>query len=128
VEKKEYKYEIDGKTYIQRPFVIGQIGQMMEVLKGIGMPSSIDALGIAKLLGDKLPDTLAIILTEEGTQLRDKNLPELAEIFREYMDIATGAEIIEHFFNANPIVSIFERLTRMVAQIVPLKTVKTTEA
>jgi len=126
MEIKEYTYEIDGKTYIQRPLVLGQLSQMIGALEGIEIPSTIDAAGIAKLLGDRLPDVIAIVLTPEGTRLKDKDTPEIAEIFRESMDIETAVEVIDNFFGLNRIASAFEKLTGIMTQILPKKTAKLT--
>lgn len=126
MEKKEYKYEIDGKTYIQRPIVLGQISQMIKALKGIEIPATIDAVGIATLLGDKLPDVIAIVLAPKGLRLKDKDAPALADIFRESMDIETAVEVIDNFFGLNRIASVFEKLTGMITQIMPLKMMKPT--
>ncbi len=126
MEKKEYRYEIAGKTYVQRPLVLGQTGQVVGLLKGISIPSNIDALEMASLLGEKLPEAIAIALTEDGTGLKDKNIDELTDIFRGSVDIETAAEIIDNFFVLNPIASILERLTGMMRQMVAVKkTMKT---
>jgi hypothetical protein len=80
MEKKEYRYEIDGKIYIQRPLVLGQTSQMIETFADINIPSDVDTIGIIKLLGDKLPDALAVVLREENIALKDKDISTLAEI------------------------------------------------
>jgi hypothetical protein len=126
MEKKEYRYEIDGKIYIQRPLVLGQTSQMIETFADINIPSDVDTIGIIKLLGDKLPDALAVVLREENIALKDKDISTLAEILRESMSIQTAMEVIDNFFGLNPIASVFEKLTGMMAQILPLKTTKPT--
>ncbi len=126
MEKKEFKYEIDGKTYVQRPLVLGQMNQAMNLLKGITIPSDIDAVGVVSLLGDKLPDALAIMITEEGTRLKDKDMKALSSVLRESVDIETAIEIIDNFFGLNPIVSAFERLTGIMTKIMPLRGKKVT--
>jgi hypothetical protein len=126
MEKREYRYEIDGKIYIQRALVLGQISQIIEILKGIEIPSTIDALGVVKLLENKLPDVLAIVLVEEGTKLKDKDLAELVETLRESMSIETAIEVTENFFDLNRIASVFEKLTGIMTLIRPLKTKKQT--
>ena len=51
----EFKYQIANKTYVQRPLVLGQIRQLLGILKDIDLPKEADPVSIAVALGDKLP-------------------------------------------------------------------------
>ena len=70
------KYQIGGKTYIQRKLVLGQVRQLIEHLDGISFPADLnfDFSGLIAVLGGKLPIALAICLTEEGKSPRDKDI------------------------------------------------------
>lgn len=61
-----FKYIIDGKTYIQKPLVLGQIRQLIGHLKGLEIKPGSSGVGIVFELGDQLPAALAIVLVEEG--------------------------------------------------------------
>lgn len=111
MKNKVYNYDIAGTLYTQRPLVLGQLSQIIGVLKDIKIPSNINEFGIIALLGDNLSEALAVILSKPGTSLKDKDLAEEAEFFRENIDIATAIEIIENFFVLNPIVSVSGKLT-----------------
>ena len=112
---REYRYEINGKTYIQRALVLGQIPQMQDVLRGISFPDSIDPAGMLGLLDTKLPEALAVVLTEEGTSPKDKDVAAQAEEFRNTVDLSTAMDAIDHFFGLNPVASISQRLVQMIA-------------
>ncbi len=117
MDKKEFTYEINGKTYIQRPLVLGQIGQITEVLKGIEITQGMGIEQIVQLLGDRLPAAMAVVLTEKGKKVRDKNLPALTEAMQDDMDVGTAIEVMDHFLSLNPIASAFGKLTGIMAGI-----------
>lgn len=117
MDKKEYIYEINGKSYVQRPLVLGQIGQINDVLKGVEITGDMGIEQVVGLLGDRLPVAMAIVLTEKGTRIQDKDAEALTEEMREFMDIGTAVEVIDHFLSLNPIASVFGRLTGMMAGI-----------
>lgn len=117
MEKKEFEYGINDKLYIQRPLVLGQISQISKLVRGIEIPENISSHDFINLLGDRLPDALAIALSPVGVRIKDKNLDELAEEFREHMDIETAVEVVDGFFSLNPIVSAVEKLAGMMTTV-----------
>lgn len=97
------KYVINGKVYFQRPLVVGQIGQLGEFLEGLSLPSgNLGTAGIVKLLGNKLPRAVAIILHEEGKLLKDKDVEQLEEEFREHLEHQIALKVVTDFLEFNP--------------------------
>lgn len=114
---KACTYEIGGKTYIQRPLVLGQVRQLLDVLQGAVIPGNVDALGLVSVLGDKLPLALAAVLTEEGQSPRGKDIPALAGELEFAISPEQAIAVIEDFFAGNPLVSFLERLAGMAEKI-----------
>ena len=111
MQDNEFRYEIGGKVYIQRPLVLGQIGQLIVVLKGIEITDGMGTMDIVALLDDRLPEAIAVILTEDGKRLKDKDIKSLAEDLSETLDVETAMEIVDRFFSLNPIASVLDKLT-----------------
>ncbi|MDA8104657.1 MAG: hypothetical protein M0Z71_04690 [Nitrospiraceae bacterium] len=116
-EKREFKYTIGGKTYMQRPLVLGQIMQLMALLKGLVIPKGIGALGLVSLLGDRLPEAIAVVLVPEGVVLKDKDISALAEDIGFEIEPDTAIEVVENFFDLNPLSLILQKLSGMAEKI-----------
>ena len=112
-----FKYEIGGKVYIQKPLVLGQIGQLLDCLKGTAI-TSFNPLDIFNELRDQMPGLLSIVLTEEGKSPGDKDLEKMAGEMEFSIDIDTALGVIEDFFDCNPVASIWKRLNGMPQKIV----------
>ncbi len=111
------QYKIGDKIYIQRPLVIGQVKQLLSVLEGLNIPSDVDVLKLIAILGDRLPDALAVILTPVGTHPKEKDLKAISDEIAFSLELETAMKVIEDFFVLNPISSLFERLGKMVEAI-----------
>jgi len=115
------KYEVAGKTYIQKPLVLGQIKQLIGALGNIDIPISaagdLDAAWLLAVLGDRLPHALAVILIEEGMPLPEKDLDALAAQIEASFDIETTVRVVEDFFDCNPAASILDRLNVVMGSI-----------
>ena len=114
---EKYKYEIGGKTYIQIPLVLGQVGQLMKLLQGLVIMRGIDTLGVVARLGDRLPQTIAIIITPDGLKLQDKDIQSLAGEIEFVISPEQTLQVIEDFFACNPIASHLEKLSGMAEKI-----------
>ncbi len=110
----EFKYQIGGKTYIQKPLVLGQVKQLNALLDGMVIPKDISVSGLIKLLGDKLPLALAIVLTEKGKHPKDKDIEALAKELEFEIDADTTSKVVEDFFDCNQIVSLIERIQGVI--------------
>ena len=111
------QYKIGDKIYIQRPLVIGQVKQLLAELQGIVIPSNVDVIDLVAAIGDRLPDALAVILTPDGMSPKDKNLKELSEELAFSITIEKALEVVEDFFDLNPVSSLFERLNLAIEKI-----------
>lgn len=111
-----FEYNIGGKKYIQKPLVLGQIRQLMELMQGVVVANA-DALGIIAALGDKLPKAIAIALTPEGMAVKDKDFGILASEIEFEISPEMAIQAVEDFFSCNPIALLLERLSGAMKQI-----------
>lgn len=112
-----FEYEIGGKKYIQKPLVLGQIRQMMNIMQGVVIPDDADTLRIIAALGDKLSKAIAITITPEGVAVKDKDINSLAAEIEFELSTETTVQVIEDFFSCNPIASLLERLGGIAEKI-----------
>jgi hypothetical protein len=64
-----------------------------------------------------MPQALAIVLTEEGKSVRDKDIEDIASFFEFEVDVSTVAMVIEDFFVCNPTSLILERVQKMIGRL-----------
>ena len=112
-----FKYEIGEKSYIQKPLVLGQVGQLIDCLKGTTI-TSFNPVDIFNQLRDQMPRLLSIVLTEEGKSPGDKDLESMAREMEFSIDIDTALKVSEDFFDCNPVASIWKRLNGLSQNIV----------
>lgn len=110
---EDKRYLIADRTFVQRPLVLGQFPQMVEVLKGVMIPADGSPMSIAVAMADKLPEAMAVVLTPEGQPVKDKDLAELAGFFADNMELPTACEVIEDFFGLTQVPLIGQRLQRL---------------
>jgi len=126
-KKELFIYEVEGKRYVQKKLVLGQIAQLMDLLKETTIPAmfsladdagdmklSFNAGAVAALLGERLPRAVAIVLTEEKVPLPEKDLERLTGEVRWAFDSEITMRVVEDFFTCNPIVSLLERYVGMM--------------
>jgi len=114
------EYKIGNKKYVQRRLVMGQVDQLLDALEGIKLSGSVNPLDIQKALGDKIYLALAIVLVEEGKSPK-RDIDELRELASEIQWAILPEqeiEVIENFFDCNPIVSILERLPEIAKGLI----------
>lgn len=114
MDKKEFRYEIDGATYIQRPLVLGQIKQLSGILENISVSMLTDETAMAKLLVNNISPVIAVVITKEGVRLQDKDIEAFAGEIEFAIDAETVTRVVQDFFVCNPVASIYEKLTGMV--------------
>lgn len=110
-------YGINGKRYVQKPLVLGQLRQLTEVLKGIAWTPETAFTDIIALVGDRLPSALAVVLVEEGTSPGKKDVEALAKELEDALDVDTAVKVVEDFFTLNPVVSLLERLRGLAGKM-----------
>jgi len=106
----EKKYDIGGKTYIQKPLVLGQLRQLLAVLKEVEIPADANVPCLIDVLGAHLPDALAVILNPEGISPRDKELGALADEIEFTITPEQIFEVVDDFFGCNPLPSLLDRV------------------
>ncbi len=112
-----FEYEIGGKVYVQRPLVLGQVRQLMGLLREIKIPAGAGAAEVIALLDEKLPEALAVVLTEKGKNPKDKDIQALAEALEFEITPEVALKVVEDFFSCNPIASVLQRLTQIVETV-----------
>jgi hypothetical protein len=112
-----FSYEIGGKKYTQQKLVLGQVQQLIALLKSAQIPARLTAWSVIETLGDKLSEGIAIVLREDGKPLKEKDLPELTKEIQFSIDPETSFEVVEDFFDRNPINLTLERLTGSITRI-----------
>lgn len=111
MSEKVGEYEFGGKRYVQTKMVWGQVKQLNALIKGIQFPTTgLSPAGLIDLLGEKVPLAVAILVYEEGTSLKDKDLDALVAQFEFELPFDTVIKVIEDFFVLNPIISVIEKL------------------
>lgn len=111
------RYEFGGKVYIQEKLVWGQVRQIASALKGISFAGEMTVPGLIDMLGDKLSLALAVILTEEGVSMKNKDIEAIAEEIDSTIPIDTMMQVIEDFFTCNPMASILEKLAGLIGGV-----------
>jgi hypothetical protein len=129
--ENKFEYEIDGRRFIQRQLVPGQIKQLRKFLEGMVLPVDFSPSNILAVLGDRVSEAAAIVLTpSDGTEggylaLKNKDVKALTEEFEYSLAIETSIQVVTDFFDCNPIASILEKLagaaTKMTDQVITLR-------
>lgn len=109
------KYTIGNKTYIQKPLVWGQIKQIIPLFQSFTSLSQVNYGSIAGILGDNMSKFLAIVLTEEGQDIRQKDIDKLAAELEYEITAEQVVQVIEDFFGFNPAALLLERLTGIMS-------------
>ena len=113
----EFKYEIGGKRYAQKPLVLGQYRQLIKLLENVTIPADVTPMGFIFAIGDSLPKALATVLIEDGTSLKDKDIEALAEELELNMDSDLVMTVAADFFDCNQISSLLGKLGQTVEKI-----------
>ncbi|HQG81825.1 MAG TPA: hypothetical protein PLU14_00320 [Caldisericia bacterium] len=115
-------FTVAGKNYVIKPLVLGQIKQISNLVKGLELPTEIDVASIMDILGNKLPEFVAIVLVEEGKKPSDKNLEELTREIEDNFSLDEALGVVEHFFDITPISSPAEKIKNIVEKIMKNQT------
>jgi hypothetical protein len=111
------EYDIDGKTFVQRPLVMGQVQQLLRCLDGIDLPESLTLASLLDALGGRLYTAIAIVITEKGCSPREKNVAELAAALEWSIDMDTALGIIDDFFELNPVSSLLGKAGKLIGRM-----------
>ena len=115
------EYTIGDRKYVQRPLVVGQFNRLVPLIEGIRVSQESTPADLIKAFGGVLPDALAVVLLPEGEEVAASFEPNALTARRSHLEWNTGPEaaleVIEDFFDCNPVSSIFERLTGMMTTV-----------
>ncbi len=103
---------VDGREFVQRRLVLGQLEQLVERLQNVEWPAfdNFNFAAICRAIGGDLPLALAIVLTEKGKKPQEKDIDALAEDLRFSLPLDEGLRAFKDFFTLNPTASIAESL------------------
>jgi len=102
---KEKKYEIGGKIFIQRPLVLGQWKQVMELFAEMREADPLDIFAH--------PRCIAILLTEKGVNLKEKDLEASAEFIEQNIDAMISLDVVNDFFDLSPVHLFSQKLMKV---------------
>ncbi|MEW5804873.1 MAG: hypothetical protein AB1847_22535 [bacterium] len=128
--EEEKRYSINGKTYVQRQLVLGQINQLLSVLNDIPI-TNITPQSILISLGAKIPAALAVLLIPEESTVKDRDLKAIEDdMFFCPADVIL--EILDDFLSLNPISSFQDKLknfkTLLVKEITGIQPGKSSDS
>src|SRR3990170_3405682 len=92
------QYEIGGKIYFQKPLVLGQVRQLMNLLQGVAIPRESNAAELIIVLKDKALDALT-------REIEFEISPE------------DTIKVVEDFFGCNPISLVLEKVNKAIGQM-----------
>lgn len=115
----EYRYEIDGKSYVQRALVLGQVRQLMTEMQGLAINPAAGSAGMIAALASsgQLERVLAVALNPEGVDLRAKDIDALAKELEFGITPEQIVQVVEDFFDCNPTASLLEKLIGTMGKI-----------
>lgn len=112
-------YEIGSKSYRQEAIVLGQLGKLTDLLQGLQIDVGGTAPQVLFALQGKVPDALAIVLIADGEDVRqamtDEAVADRADALAWSLTPEKAVEVIEDFFDVNPISSIGEKIRKALA-------------
>ncbi len=111
------EYDIQGRIFVQRPLVLGQIQQLLRVLDGISLPEPLTLASLLDALGERLYQAVAVVITEKGCSPGDKDIEELAGWIRWSVDAETMLRIVDDFFVMNPVSSLLEQAGALIGAL-----------
>mgnify|MGYP000908518042 CR=1 FL=1 len=118
ISETEYLYKIGEKEYRMKPLVMGQVRQLLSLLKGVELPETLTVVSLITAFGDKLTEAIAILLIEPDVSLNLKDVQKVTNDIEFYLSPSLAMEIIEDFFDCTPIFSILEEMGKRVEKIV----------
>jgi hypothetical protein len=116
METKIYTYVIGNKTYTMKPLVMGQLQQLINIIKDVQF-SGDDIMSLMMGLGDRLPEAIAVILHEPEVSLKDKDIKALSLEIAFEMSPEQTLGIVEDFFECTPVSSLVEKIRETVEKV-----------
>jgi len=112
-----FEYEFGGKVYEQKKLVWGQLRQLVKLIKGIEFRSGMTAPEVIAILDDNLLPALAVVLTEKGSSIKDKNVETQAAELEFAIGLDDALKVIEDFFVCNPMDSYLNKINEFAGKV-----------
>jgi hypothetical protein len=112
-----FEYEFGGKVYEQKKLVWGQLRQLVKLIKKIEFRSGMTTSEFITILDDKLLPALAVVLTEKGSSIKDKNAETLATELEFAIGFDDALKVIEDFFVCNPMDSYLNKISEFAGKV-----------
>jgi hypothetical protein len=113
MEQKEYT--INGKGYVQKPLVLGQIRLLIALSEG-RVFNDFSPFALVATFSDCLPELLAIILTPEGEEVDTKDIKSMMKEFSS-MYVDTAMEVAADFLSFRRNLAIISNLKILAAKL-----------
>lgn len=113
-----FRYEINGGWYTQSPIVLGQMAQLSKIFTSVNIGEIEELKDLIETLGDRLPELMAVVLTPEGTHLKDKNMKAMIDEMENYATLEVVESVVTDFFPCNPnVLSLLEKVDKATGMI-----------
>lgn len=121
-------YQIGEKKYSQKKLVLGQIRQLLCLMKDLGLlqgkeiliPTQIsikDLVNFLTMRGQMLSKWIAIVLKEDGVPLAKKNLDAMTQEIDFSIEPESVMEVVRDFFELLDLSSLSGKVTGMMQEI-----------
>lgn len=114
-ENSYNSYQINDKTYFQYQLVLGQINQLLSVLKDLPLLAPTPQT-ILLSLGEKIPVALAVILVPEGSKVKDRDLKAIEDDMY-YCPADVVMQVFNDFLSLNPISLFRDKINSLKAML-----------
>jgi hypothetical protein len=117
---------VDDREFIQRKLVLAQMEQLVERLKDVKWPDfgNFNLLSFYEAIGSRLPVAMAIILTEKGSNPKEKDIDALTDDMRFGLPLEESIRALKDFFLLNPTASIAASLRDLIGAQAAIKAAK----
>lgn len=109
----DYRYEINGRVYVQRELVLAQVQELLAALSGITL-TELTVTGILSSAGDRVYGLLAIVLIPEGKTARQRDMAMAEEDLRD-APASMVVRMVADFFVCTQPSSLLGELGRLIS-------------
>ncbi len=111
------KYKISGRTFVQSKLKLGQMKQLLpyfdKIATALGNNEDVNLIDFVDKIKDDISEIVAIVLVEEGQNLKDKDVKELSAFLDDNMEYDMLLDIVADFFTLTPIGLIGDKIEKI---------------
>lgn len=115
-----YNYKIGDKQFSQSKLKLGQIKQLLpyfdRIASAFDKDENMTIVDFIDTLKDDISEMIAIVLLEDGKNLKDKDVEKLAEFLDENLEYDTIIDVVADFFTLTPIGLISSRIAQTIGK------------